>query len=340
MTADTTGSYSIIQSAVVHAGSEAFQLAFPADTVSGGAFQDYDFDDQSFEVTRQIVPTASSQLQFYDLCRFALPSTTLSAQVSTDNGLTWTTVWTRDGVVPSGQSSTDWDPAFILNDVSLAAYAGQVILVRFDLSGNGQAEYLGTTSSFGFFIDDITVTNATQLTNITDTTLAAGVTSFMLNSTTAGRGLAVRHQLLPAHPARSGAEMVRLRPIRLGDRDRVDRHRLLQLVSATYPTVTGGATGDFSGDGIPNALKYAFGLNPTVHNPGSAVPTPVVSSSSLSLSFTAPAGIVGVTYGAQWSTDLVNWTNITDTGTGNTHTFTVTSPGARAFIRQHITVSP
>lgn len=340
-TTDTSGDYPLIQSAVVHSGSYAFQLAFPPDVDGNNDLLATDFDDQSFEITRQIIPTASSELQFYDLCRFALPSTTLSAQVSTDNGNTWTSVLTIDGVTQSGDNSNYWDQQFISQEVSLAAYAGQVILIRFDLSGNGQSVELGTPISYyGFFIDDITVTNATQLTNITDTTLANTATSFVLNSTTAGAALQAGSSYYLRIRPEVGLTWYGFGPYQLVTATSSTITGYSSWVSTEYPTVTGGATGDFSHDGIANGLKYAFGLDPTVKNPPSAIPQPVVSATSLSLSYTAPAGIAGVTYGAQWSTDLVNWTSITDTGTGNSHIFTVTSPGPRAFIRQNITVAP
>jgi hypothetical protein len=70
------------------------------------------------------------------------------------------------------------------------------------------------------------------------------------------------------------------------------------------------------------------------------VPQPVLSGGSLTLSFTEPGGITGVTYGAEWSDDLVNWITLPDTGTGGTHTFTKaigTSP--RLFMRHKITIA-
>ena len=49
------------------------------------------------------------------------------------------------------------------------------------------------------------------------------------------------------------------------------------------------------------------------------------SGGNLFYSFTQPLGVGGVTYGAEWRTDLLPglWTPIADTGTGTTHTFSV-----------------
>jgi hypothetical protein len=335
----TTGSYPLRQSAVVHTGSKAFQLAFPSDVDGSNQAQSYDFTDQSFEVTRQIIPTSSSQLQFYDLCRFVINTSTLSAQVSSDNGNSWTSIWSRAGVVLSGGTSSDWDPSFILNNVSLAGYAGQVILIRFVLSGNNQTVYLGTTSSYGFFLDDITITNATQLINSTVTQLPGSTTSFSLNSTTAGGALQAGTSYYLRISPEVGTKWFPFGPYDLVTVQNSAATGYSSWISSQYPSVTGGPTGDYSGDGISNGLKYAFGLDPTIHNALSSVPHPTYSGSSLTLSYTAGAG--GVTYGAQSSTDLVTWTPITDTGSGSNHIFTVSTTSQRKiFIRNHITIAP
>ena len=345
-----TGSIPLIQSAVVHTGSEAFQLTFPSDVDGGGNHLNSDFTDQGFTINRQIIPAANSQLQFYDLRRFMATTTTLNAQVSADGGNTWTTVWSQNGNVPSGGNSSFWDSSFQLESVDLGttdnaantSYLGQDISIRFILTGNGQGVYLATApvSQFGVFLDDITVTNSTLITQVTTTELPGNATSFMLNSTTAGGALQAGTSYYLHIRPEVGLKWYGFGPLDIVTATSSSVTGFSSWVTSMYPTVTGGASGDFSQDGIPNGLKYAFGLDPTAKNAPSAVPQPVVSSSALTLSFNAPAGIIGVTYGAQWSIDLVNWTAVPDTGTGSNHIFTVNSPGARAFIRQNIIIAP
>ena len=156
ITAMTSGA--MRQTAVKRTGSKAFQLTFP------------DRVDQSFVIARDVIPSASSFLQFYDLGRFSKTTTTLDAEISTNGGDTWTSLWSRNGV---GLSSAYWDPAFVSRSVSLAAYAGQIVRVRFILRRNGPSVSIGTSENYGFFIDDVTVTNATELVNGTTTPLAA-----------------------------------------------------------------------------------------------------------------------------------------------------------------------
>jgi hypothetical protein len=98
-------------------------------------------------------------------------------------------------------------------------------------------------------------------------------------------------------------------------------------------------TGDFDHNGIPNIMKYAFGLNPT--DPGSnLLPLLTSAGGNYTYSFTEPPGIGGITYGAQWTPTInpPNWQPVPDTGTGTTHIFSVpigTNPSL--FLRLTIT---
>ena len=103
-------------------------------------------------------------------------------------------------------------------------------------------------------------------------------------------------------------------------------------------------TGDSKGNGqdyytvkysaLP-LVDYAFGLDPS--NGSSQLPQWEVRNGTISTTFTQPPGIVsGITYGAEWTTDLTvyPWTPIPDSGTGGTHTFSVPiGPEPRKFFR-------
>lgn len=92
-------------------------------------------------------------------------------------------------------------------------------------------------------------------------------------------------------------------------------------------------------DGLANLLEYAFGLTPTTGD-SRLMPQPQHNGVSFSITFTQPAGVSGVTYGAQWSTTLQpgSWTNISDTGVGMTHLFSVpVSNGPKVFIQLKVT---
>jgi uncharacterized delta-60 repeat protein len=98
---------------------------------------------------------------------------------------------------------------------------------------------------------------------------------------------------------------------------------------------------DYDHDGLVNLIEYAFGLNPTL---GSSVQLPQGQKvgSNFVLSFVQPAGVTGITYGAQWSPTMANgsWTSITDTGSGGTHVFSVpVVNNLKVFVRVTVTGS-
>ena len=170
--ATTTGTYTLRQSAVKRSGAKAFQLTFP------------NFNNQSFQVTRSVITTSTSNLVFYECFHFVTAVSRLSAEISSDNGLTWTEVWGRNG-----SGSWDGSSTFNSHSISLAAYAGTPVLARF-VFRPGNSAYIGQDSATGAFIDDITITNATELVNTTSTVLSGTASSFTLDESTAGAPLA------------------------------------------------------------------------------------------------------------------------------------------------------
>ena len=321
----TTGGYALRHTAYKRTGSKAFHLAFPT------------FADQSFVVARDLIPTASSQLQFYDRAFFSTTTTTLAAEVSTDNGNTWTSVWTRAGV---GTFSSNWDPAFNARTISLSAYAGQLIRVRFVLRWNNQGIVNNAADTSGFYLDDITVTSATQLVGTTTTTLSRNATGFTLDAATAGAPLVAGETYLLRVRPQVGTRWFGDSPIKTVTAT-APISGYAAWAAAQSPAITGTPTDDQDADGLSNGLEYAFGLDPVHPTSGAALPTPSLSGTTYGVTFTAPGDVTGVTFGAQWSTDLVSWNDIADTGGGVTHTFSVdTTSRARCFFRHVVTVTP
>ncbi len=74
-----------------------------------------------------------------------------------------------------------------------------------------------------------------------------------------------------------------------------------------HPSLTGGPTGDHDGDGILNGFEYAYGLDPTLADPPTSVPRPVLDSGNLILSIPEIARAEGVLVQVDASTDLTSW---------------------------------
>lgn len=91
------------------------------------------------------------------------------------------------------------------------------------------------------------------------------------------------------------------------------------------------------GTGIPNLMVFAL-LGPT-QDPSlastSQLPQLQLTGGNAFFNFTQPAGVSGITYGAEWSSTLQgDWQAISDTGTGGNHLFSVpTSGDNRIFMR-------
>ena len=172
----TSASYDLRQSEVKRSGVSAFHLTIPS----------FAEDFQSFEIARDIVPSESSQAVFYHLFRYVTTATGLSLEASDDAGSTWTKLWSRNG--NGSTSSSGWDLAFNPSSVSLAAYAGRPVRLRFVFETQNSS-FIGPETTDGVFLDDISVSNAAELVETATTRLSSNATSFTLNATTAGAPL-------------------------------------------------------------------------------------------------------------------------------------------------------
>ena len=87
-------------------------------------------------------------------------------------------------------------------------------------------------------------------------------------------------------------------------------------------------------DGLTNFTEYAFGLSP-VDRTGSALPEFRHNGTGFTTTFAAPEGRDNLLYTAEWSATMQpgTWTAIPDSGTGGTHTFSVSGSVDRVFVR-------
>lgn len=117
----------------------------------------------------------------------------------------------------------------------------------------------------------------------------------------------------------------------------VDVWRVQQFGTPYNGGITGDL-GDFDGDGVPNLLEYAFGQDPK--SPAShEVPAGGLGTLAFSIGFTQPAGVNGITYGAEWSPSLLpgSWLPLSNLGTGGQHFFSLPLDGnERGFIRLNV----
>ncbi len=186
---NTDPAITLLSSAYAATGSRAFHLTLLS--------PDPVFVDQDFVVDRTIVPQAGSQIRFSKRRFFMLQSTKLHVELSLD-GTTYTSIHTVEGqMIDPPYSSDDWDPAFTPETVNVPAeFIDKSVTLRFRIDTTGSA-FPGPETTNNLHIDDIEVTNSSQLLNPTMQPLADTASSFDFNPPTAGRTyrLAVRPQL-------------------------------------------------------------------------------------------------------------------------------------------------
>ncbi len=153
----TTGSYNPVVTSPVGTGSGAFHLATPTR------------ETQSLRLpeTFYLQTGATGTLTFLSRLAFATSAQVAHVQVSTDEGASWTDIYTQAGLSDDNKTS---ETSYSTRTVSLAAYAGRTFNLRFAYTppnDNGVAAYIDTTSTpvaYGWFIDNIAVTGAQKVT--------------------------------------------------------------------------------------------------------------------------------------------------------------------------------
>lgn len=139
----TTGSYSSIQDSVKSTGTKAYRLAST------------DATDQTLEIDYDILLGANSILSWQDQLGIIATAQEALVQISTDSGSNWTTLEIRNGTGTSGYATE-----FSSRSVSLEAYDGQSVRIRFQIHNPPSTSYYSQTSeAFGWYLDDINLSD-------------------------------------------------------------------------------------------------------------------------------------------------------------------------------------
>lgn len=134
-------------------GTTGFQLAHPT-TI-----------DQFLTLNHRLRPRTGGALTFWKRIGFATPTQVAQVEVSEDDGGSWTSVWSQAG--NGATSSLNIEQSFTQQSVSLTAFVGKIIRVRFAFHYNGGTFFPGAEDLKGFFFDDIAFGNTDLLANIT-----------------------------------------------------------------------------------------------------------------------------------------------------------------------------
>ncbi|MEM7246513.1 MAG: hypothetical protein AAF533_14270 [Acidobacteriota bacterium] len=151
VTIDSTDGYDVVSTILSYSGSYSYRL-----TNENFVVQSITFDDD-------FLAAADSRIDFRSRVRCQTPDQTSRVQVSLDGGNTWVSLYSQAGTGCSGEGS------FQARSASLADYAGQSFRLRFlmDFAG-GSAFNMITSSSIGWYVDDIQLVNVSELSNISE----------------------------------------------------------------------------------------------------------------------------------------------------------------------------
>jgi hypothetical protein len=188
----TTGTYPSVSTTVFASGAKSFHLLHPTQA------------SQVIQLAGDFLVRANARLDFKSRLGIASPGQIARAQVSIDNGATWTSIYEQAGVVNGTDTS---EQTFSLRSGSLAAFAGKFVKVRFAYVVTG-GFFSQTDDRFGWYIDDITLVNADSVANAS--TVATGA-SGRFQFTPPAPGL----YLLDAQPVNLARLLPRSAPIEL-----------------------------------------------------------------------------------------------------------------------------
>ncbi len=160
--------YSVVSTDTHQTGTASYHLAHS------------NASDQVLQLNARLRATASATMTFASRLGAATTNEVARAQVSTNNGVSWVTVWEQKGrAVNNGNTIEN---AFTSRTTSLAAFADQEISVRLTyvvVPGVQTSFFTQTISPFGFYFDDLSFTGVEQLSLISSTTVPLPLFAFV-----------------------------------------------------------------------------------------------------------------------------------------------------------------
>lgn len=271
--------------------------------------------DDWFELDRDIIPEAGASLTFKYKRGYMTQATVLKVERSDDAGLSWTAI----GATIAGKA--DGSPDATVTSVAIPLVTSdQPIRLRFRLGYLGSAfggfytpELVGgfnfAAYPVGIFVDDITVSPSTWLDRKKINEPPVKSRRFVFDSTSAGNPLAVGSKWFLRKRSKLGNAWLGYEPPAVVTVSASKLDGFDAWAEYEYPVLNGGFDGDDDGDGIPNGIEYAFSLDPI--SPALLRDEIVLDGpgNKLAIRRPLPQPRPGITYAAEWSDNLVNWSS-------------------------------
>jgi hypothetical protein len=281
----STGSYAVLDTGVKYSGTGCYHLAHPTDATQLLTYAD------------PLLVGSSATVTFRSRLGWATTDQTALLEISSNGGTTWQALYTQAGTDGAGET------AFQQRTVSLAAYAGKSVRLRFAFRTEG-SRYTDTNAGVGWYIDQIDFANLRTLADATTTAVTTG-RNFAFTPPTAGPYLLAVRPLTPGRVWPFGPYL----EVTAAPASPFSTWAAQQESTAGLPAGTIGAhpDADHNGDGMSNLAAYALGLSATTF---ATPPIASVSSNRLRLVYPRDTAKTDITIAPQISADLLTWYDV------------------------------
>jgi hypothetical protein len=154
-TISPTPIYPVITNSPVASGTHSFHLTHTNPV------------PQLLQLNRLLFPASNSVVSFQSKLGYATSVQVARVQVSVNGGTTWQDIYAQAGTGGQGETS------FTLRTLSLSNYVAKPTLLRFNYDISSGSHFPQSTPGIGWALDNILVTNISQLVNLTTNATAS-----------------------------------------------------------------------------------------------------------------------------------------------------------------------
>lgn len=190
----TSGGYSVVASDVAATGTQSFHLAHAQP------------GDQLLQLIARWLPGSNSTLRFASRLGLSSAQQVASVELSSDEGMSWSALWSQAGA-QTGSTSNFGEVTFTEKSVSLAAYAGRTVQLRFRYAFTGGSYYPQTSTGIGWYIDDVSLQGVEAVSTVSAPATVSG-NSFVFTPVQAGGVLLQARALMYDYPGDWGVSKV------------------------------------------------------------------------------------------------------------------------------------